>query len=280
MFNFIKKFNPKSTFNPSQIKLNGWNPDPANKMYLAFDKSKLELRSSKIQYKSQNDIDLRPYTSGRHDQCSTNSCVGQSVIKALEIKRIIQYGHANHVDLSVLDVYYGARERMTPSKVNEDLGTHIALACDVLRDFGVCRDVMHPFDVKNVNKKPSIMASREARINRIKGHFKIKRYGQDRLDDIIFNLHAGNPVVFGTAVGADWVNYRGGSNPLRVETQPKGRHAMVIIGFVDGLFIIENSWSNYWGEDGFGYVAPEVFTHPSTRDLWVMVDGSEAWTEK
>ena len=28
------------------------------------------------------------------------------------------------------------------------------------------------------------------------------------------------------------------------------------------------------------YVDPAVFTHPSTADLWVMVDGSECWTEK
>ena len=76
------------------------------------------------------------------------------------------------------------------------------------------------------------------------------------------------------------MSYRGGSNPIRVETQPKGGHAMCIVGFVDGLFVVENSWGTYWGEDGFGYVVPEVFTHPSTRDIWVMVDGSEAWTEK
>lgn len=279
MFNFLKKFNPR-VFDPSYIKLGGWKPDPANKMYWAFNKSKLKLTDNKLQYKSQDDIDLRPYTSARHNQKHTSSCVGQSVIKALEIKRIIQHGHANHVDLSVLDVYYGARERMTPSMVEWDSGTYISLACDVLRDLGVCREIMHPFDSKTVYDKPSVMASREARLNRIKSHFKIKSYGQDRLDDIIFNLRAGNPVVFGTTVGTDWMRYRGGKSPLRVETQPKGGHAMVILSFVDGLFIIENSWSKFWGEDGFGYVVPEVFTHPSTRDLWVMVDGSEAWTEK
>jgi hypothetical protein len=245
MFNFIKKFNPRATFDPSYIKLGGWKPDPANKMYRAFDKAKLELSPNKIQYKSQDDIDLKPYTSARHDQRSTSSCVGQGVIKALEIKRIVQHGHANHVDLSVLDVYYGARERMTPSMVEWDSGTYISLACDVLRDLGVCREIMHPFNVRDVYKKPSVMASREARLNRIKSHFKIKNYGQNRLDDIIFNLKASNPVVFGTTVGTDWMRYRGGSNPLRVETQPKGGHAMVILGFVDGLFIIENSWGCY-----------------------------------
>lgn len=280
MFKFFSK-GKTDKFNPAEIKLDGWKPDPANKKYWKFDKNNFALSSTNnIQYQSSNDIDLRPYTSARHDQQNTNSCVANAIIKGLEIKRILKYGHSNHVDLSISDLYYGARERMTPSMVDWDQGTHISLACDVLRDFGVCREIMHPFTKQNMYKKPSVMASREARLNRIQNHFKIKSYGNDRLDDIIFNLRAGNPVVFGTIVGKDWLNYQGGKEPLQTETQPKGNHAMVVIGFVDGLFIIENSWGRFWGDDGFGYVAPEVFKHPSTRDLWVMVDGSEAWTEK
>jgi C1A family cysteine protease len=278
MFKFLKRAKLRR-FDPSYIKLNGWKPDPANKKYLRFDKSKLSLSTSKVQYQSADEIDLRPYTSARHDQKTTGSCVGQSLIKALEIKRIISQGHANHVDLSVLSLYYNARARMTPPMTDWDQGTYISLACDVLRDIGVCRDEMHPFIVSKVYEEPSVMAARECRLNQIKSHFKIKSYGQDRLDDIIFNLRAGNPVVFGTTVGKDWMEYRGGSKPLRVETRPKGGHAMTIVGYVGGLFVIENSWGD-WGEDGFGYVHPDVFTHPSTRDLWVIVDGSEAWTEK
>jgi hypothetical protein len=276
-------FNKETFFDATKIKLDGWQPDPANKQYLSFDKANFIAdpeKAARVQYQSATDIDLRPYSSPRHDQRSTSSCVSQSVIKALEIKRIIQHGHSAHVDLSILDLYYGARERMTPPMVEWDSGTHISLACDVLRDLGVCTDKMHSWESNDVYKKPSIMASREARLNRIKSHFKIKSYGQDRLDDIIFNLKAHNPVVFGTVVGKDWMNYRGGKNPLHVETTPKGRHAMCCLGYVDGLFIVENSWSKNWGDNGFGFVDPEVFTHASTQDLWVIVDGSEAWTEK
>ena len=277
MLSFVKKIT--NSFKPNFIKLGGWNPDPANKIYSTFNRLALSLTENNIQYKGGNDIDLRPYSSPRHNQRSTGSCVAQSIIKALEIKRIIKKGHANHVDLSVLDLYYGARERMTPPQTNLDKGTNISLACDVLRKFGVCREELHPFSETNLFKKPSLMATREARLNRITSHFKIKTYGNDRLDDIIFNLKAGNPVIFGTTVGKDWMSYTGGSKPLLVETRPVGGHCMCCVGFVNGLFIIENSWGQ-WGEDGFGYVDPSVFKHASTRDLWVIVDGSEAWTEK
>ena len=282
MFKFLqrKKSDPSKSFDSTSIRLGGWQPDPPNKTYLRFDKNTLALSpNSNIQYKSGDDVDLRPYTSPRHSQKSTSSCVAQSLVKALEIKRIIKHGHANHIDLSVLDLYYKTRERMIPSMVDIDAGTYISTGCDILREVGVCRESVHPFSVSRVNERPPVMAFREARLNRITSHFKIKSLGQERLDDIIFNLKAGNPVVFGTTVGEDWKAYRGGSNPLRVETRPVGGHAMTCIGFINGLFVIENSWGS-WGEDGFGYVDPSVFTHASTRDVWVIIDGSEGWVEK
>jgi hypothetical protein len=258
----------------------GWVPDPANKKYLKFEKSAYSLTPNNIQYQSEDEIDLRPYSSPIQNQGSTSSCVSQAVVKALEIKRIIKHGHANHVDLSRAAVYVEAKHRMTPSMVDWDQGTYICLACDALRHIGVCREELHPFTKENIYKFPNVMALREARLNRIQSHFKIKSYGNERINDIIFNLKASNPVVFGTAVGNSWINYRGGSEPLKVEKDPVGLHAMVICGFVNGLFIIENSWGSRWGSNGFGFVDPEVFKHPSTQDLWVIVDGSEAWTEK
>jgi len=266
-------------FRRKKFKLGGWQPDPANKKYYKFDRSKLSLSKSNNQYQSGDDVDLRPYTSPRHDQGATGSCVGQSTIKALEIKRIMKHGHEKHTDLSVLNLYYNARDRMTPSQVKKDEGTYISLACDVLRDIGVCRDELHPFKVRDVTKKPTLLAARESRLNRITSHFKIKSQGKELLEDMIFNLKAGNPIIFGTQVGDQWFGYRGGKT-IGVENKPKGGHAMVVVGYVDGIFIVENSWGTQWGDDGFAYVKPEVFTHPSTRDLWVIVDGSEAWTEK
>lgn len=242
-------------------------------------------RIKDIQSKEVNDIDVYNMEVSEENTYVANNfgvhnCVGQSVIKSLEIKRIMKHGHEKHVDLSVLDIYWGARERMNPPQTGVDSGTYISLACDVLRKFGVCREELHSFKTENIFKAPPIMASREARLNRIEGHFKIKTQGSNRIDDMIFNLKAGNPIVFGTSVGTDWFRYNGGKNPIRVEKDPKGGHALCVVGFINGLFIIENSWSENWGEDGFAYVSPEVFTHPSTRDIWVMVDGSEAWTEK
>jgi len=267
MFGFLKP-NRKLRY-----KLNGYRPDPAG-AYWAFDREKFSFIPD-----SRGDVDLRQWTSPRHDQRMTSTCVAQSLVKALEIKRIMRFGKAKHVDLSVLDLYWGARDLMSPKMTNEDTGTYISLACDVLRRYGVCRESMHPFVERKLYVPPPVMATREARLNRIHSHFKLYARGYDLVDDMILNLRAGNPVIFGTAVGDQWHGYNG-KKTIVPEKKWNGRHAMCVVGWVDGKFVVENSWGRSWGDDGFAYVAPEVFTDKETKDLWVIVDGSETWFEK
>lgn len=261
------------------MKLGGHRPDP-EKEYLSFNKHELFKNSAPL-YTGGN-IDLRPFSSPRHEQRTTDTCVAQSVIKALEIKRIQKHGHAKHVDLSVMDLYFGCRDKMNPRETNKDDGTYIYLACEVLKDFGVCRESMHPFKESNLYIPPPILATRESYLNRIKTAYKIQKGGWDRVDDVISNLEMGNPVVFGTAVGKNWVNYSGTSDePLRPTPweERKGNHAVCIVGYVDGKFIIENSWGTWWGENGYGWLRPEVIEDDASKDFWVICDGSEVYAE-
>ena len=103
-------------------------------------------------------------------------------------------------------------------------------------------------------------------------------FSHKRLEDIVFNLKAGNPIVFGTVIGKDWFEYKG-KEPLEIEKRPECCHAMCVVGYIDGNFVIENSWGN-WGLNGFCFVKPEVMASDNTKDLWVIVDGSENWVEK
>lgn len=252
-------------------KVGGYKPDPSHIQYEPFNKLKYSLNTN-----ISDNIDLREFTSPLRNQGKLSCCVAEAVTKALEIKRIIKYGKNKHIPLSILDNYYGARERMDPAQTNVDEGTYIYLSCNVLSDIGVCADDMWPFDESKVFLKPPIMATREARLNRIKTQYKILNDKNLRLDDIIFNLKSKNPVVFGTLVGQDWFEYDGKST-LGIETRPVGGHAICCVGFVDGKFIIENSWG-LWGDNGFAYLAPEVLIN--ANDIWALVDGTEGWEEK
>jgi C1A family cysteine protease len=257
-------------------KLGGHREDPHSDRYLSFDK-----KIYKTAAVFTGEADLRPYSAARQNQITTSSCVAHAVIKALEIKRCMKYGLAAHVDLSVLDLYYGARDLMTPKETDRDEGTQIYLACDVLRRYGVCREVMHPFKEENLYRPPPILATREAFMNKIDSHYKIMSTGWDRVDDVIAALRSGNPIAFGTMVGENWMNYTNDSEPLRPVKweDAKGRHATCLVGYVDGKFITENSWSEFWGDNGFGWLQPEVIADDQSKDFWVINLGSDVFNE-
>lgn len=257
------------------FKVNGHRPDPD----LHYNHFNTSLFGSHLV--TTGDADLRPFSSPRQNQRVTGTCVAQSVIKALEIKRIMKHGMAAHVDLSVMDLYFGARDLMNPKETNVDNGTFIYLACEVLKRFGVCREVMNPFDEKNLFTPSPILATREAFMNKIKTAYRIQSSGWDRVDDVVANLRVGNPVVFGTLVGDNWFNYepsKGALKPTKFE-DAKGSHATCLVGWVDNKFITENSWGD-WGDNGYGWLQPEVIADDNSKDFWTIVDGSEIWYEE
>jgi len=268
-------------------KLGGHLPDPtdADSLRAYWD---FETQLKPHLAPASGDADLRPYSSPRHNQGQTGSCVAQSVVKALENlerqqlcrERGIgpsQLGPNDHKNLSVLALYYLCREKMQPSSVHEDAGTHIYLACDCLRLFGVCTEEEWPFDPGKLFESPSIMAMREAYDHKISAYYRVKTTGQDLVASVIDALRANHPVVYGTDVDDHWMNYRAGQVLRRPDT-PAGAHATHLVGWDEhrGLFIGENSWGSEWGEDGYYLMAPEVIADPCSRDFWVITGSWEA----
>lgn len=224
--------------------------------------------------------DLRPHSSPRHDQRSTNSCVPQSIVKALEIKRIQKYGHGAHVDLSVSALYYLARELMLPPETEHDEGTYLSVAADCLRRFGVCMEADWPFEEHRLFDAPSWRAMRRAYVNKISAWYRIDSSGTDRVNDVIVNLAIGNPVPWGTVVGDNWLNYASGEVLGKVDGVVRGRHATTLVGWDPslhgGVFIGENSWGP-WGDNGFYLIAPEVIAAVESSDFIAMAGAWEGW---
>lgn len=241
----------------------GYIPEDDKPEHLSYE----DLLKPNLVPLTDGDVDLRPFTSPRHNQGNTGTCVANSTIKALEIKRIQKYGMAAHVDLSRLAVYYLARELMFPPQTDKDKGTHISLAFDVLRRFGVCPETDWPFDTAQVCIPPSWKAMRSAYLHKIGSFFRIRSQGQGRVQEVIRCLRAGHPVVYGTAVGDNWQNYQKGQVLNDPGANPGG-HATVLIGYKDGVFIGENSWGNSWGDDGFYLLSPEVIASTKSSDFW------------
>lgn len=257
-------------------KCNGYKRDPKDKIYIPFERDKI----SGVANPNINDVDLRPFSISRHDQGQTESCVANSTCKALSIKYAEKYGIENNIEFSRLDIYYGARAEMNPPQTHLDNGTNISLAMDVLRRFGICKESEWPFDISKINIPTSIMATRQSFLNKISGHFKIDSSGNQLIDDIILNLKNKNPVVFGMDVGSEFQSYGPTSDPINKLTNPSGGHATVIIGYLNGCFLCENSWGNQFGQNGFYFIDP-TFLASVGSDFWVMQNDFDIyWASK
>ncbi len=259
-----------------KVKLDGYVPDPRSSKDYSFD----AMLAQRLPAVSSNAVaDMRPFTSRRHNQRTTGTCVAQSVIKALEVLRIKKWGRDKHVDLSTLALYYLARERMFPQQHDVDEGTQIRLACEVLKLHGVSLEKDWPFDPKNVNENIPLTAMRSARLHKLHSYYRITSTKDERIESISKALVAGHPVVFGTKITNQWTQYNGvrAEDPLLpVEGQEViGAHATVLLGRrSDGLYIGENSWGTPWGVDGFYTLHPEVLVQDAW-DIWAIAGGWE-----
>jgi C1A family cysteine protease len=235
------------------------------------------MRSFKERFlhRTSDSSDLREFASPRHNQSHSGSCVAQSVVKALELKRIQSFGINSHVDLSRLAVYYLAREMMKPSEINQDRGTHISLAAEVLKKFGVCEEKIWPFDLTKLFTPPPWSAMRRAFLHKISEHYRIDSSGNDRIQDVIFALSNDCPVVFGTKIDSSWQKYTGKDPISVIKEKSIGGHATVLEGWDPnkGVFFGENSWGNGWGIDGFYEIRPDVIGSKDSSDFVVIEAG-------
>jgi C1A family cysteine protease len=256
--------------NNDDYRVDGFIPEPDSDKHWSFED---KLRDKMVAQET-GDVDLREFSSPRHDQKRTSSCVANAVVKALEIKRILEHGKEAHVDLSIMQVYYLARELMLPPKTHVDGGTYVSHACDVLRRFGVAPSSDWPWDPDKICESPPWMAMRKAYLHKIVSFFKIRSTKAARVEAVIEALRAHNPVVFGTTVGWNWNNYRKGQ-VLECPSSVRGRHATCLLGYKDGKFIGENSWGDGWGDNGFYLMDPQVIACNQASDFWVIQAGWE-----
>ena len=196
------------------------------------------------------------------NQLQTGSCVANATCSALEMS----YTKAE-VNLSRLFVYYNAREPF-PNLKERDRGAYVREGFRSIKNLGVPDEKDWPFIVERVNTKPSPEAYKAAK----PGVRTIKEYSRLRyISDVKQAVLNNQPVVFGMMLKEDFFYIQGPLATQNYTAQGRnvGGHAMSIVGYDDDLqgFIVENSWSENWGDHGLWLLKYSIFSQ-YVFDIW------------
>jgi len=138
----------------------------------------------------------------------------------------------------------------------QDRGSSIIHAVDLFKNQGAATLQTMPYTL-DFTLQPPPQAKQEAT--------QFVTDGYERLDPkntlaIKTVLASGNVVIFGMRTFENFTRYRGGVYD-KVEGANLGGHAMALIGYDDSknAFLLINSWSEQWGEQGYGWINYNTF---------------------
>lgn len=216
---------------------------------------------------------LKKYFKQISNQYSLGSCSANATADSFEA----QIAQRNNLDpsqvqdLSRLFIYWNARNLSNPPTYDKDSGSQIRLAFDSMARYGAPYEAIYPYEISKVNERPTILAYREAIKNRINKFYRISVNGQERIGQIKQALCSGCPVVFGTLVANNFMNYSGGSIITNPGGWYVGGHALCCVGWSEAkqAFEVRNSWGEGWGDQGYCWMDKNYLAADITTDIWV-----------
>lgn len=206
------------------------------------------------------------------NQLNSSSCVGQAMRQAYHIAEYAKLGHKPE-DTSAMAHYFNARAQTGVEDI--DAGTWIRAGMTALKYFGAVRDRFWPFDMSKINTRPPFRAYKDA--FKTKGphqYYRIMTEGEARLNDMRRCIAAGTgAVVLGTKVSREFMDDGGPSIADRPKDDDEivGGHAMCVVAYEPGRFLLANSWGTNYRLNGCVWVTEEYITWERTHDIWALV---------
>ena len=203
-------------------------------------------------------VDLRAdwWTVG--DQGATGSCVGWAVADSVLRWHFVQKGVLGESELlSVRFIWMASKETdefvARPSTFLEAEGTSLKAALEVARKYGTVLDRELPFTAGELAPHDPSLFYALAAERRIASYINLGR------DQTAWRrwLATQGPILARVEVDASWMTATSGGGKL-TKHEPRamfGGHAVAIVGYTPGEFIVRNSWGTSWGDAGFAYAS-------------------------
>ena len=231
--------------------------------------------------KLPSNVDLSVQFPPIYDQGKLGSCTANATCAAFQYECIRQ-GEPDQTNPSRLFEYYKARATQIPPTIKEDSGSSLGVSVLCLFEYGVCDEKDWPYDITKFTVEPPKEVCEKATHHKCIVFKRVLPTHQQ----IQHCLSLGYPIVFGIAVYDSMMTVETGKTgmipmpktqdqtvdgkTIKAETL-QGGHAIVCVGYdrETKLYKIRNSWSEAWGDKGYGYLPFEYMVDKNLAyDMW------------
>jgi len=229
--------------------------------------------------------DLRGECPSIEDQgalgsCTANACVG--LVEYFELRAFHTYTNASRLFL-----YKATRNLMG---LTGDTGASMKATMGALVLFGTPPEKYWPYSIADFDIEPGGFFYAFAQNYQAIAYYRLDSPGMNQaslLNRIKMNLLAHLPSMFGFTVYPSYHQAdTTGKFPFPTEREaPIGGHALVAVGFDDGMeiinsangektkgaLLIRNSWGANWGENGYGWLPYDYVLKGLAVDWWSLI---------
>jgi hypothetical protein len=211
--------------------------------------------------------DLRAAWWAIGDQKTTGSCVGWATADSVVRWHLVKASRIARTDfLSPRFVWMAAKEtdqfNTRPTTFVEAEGTSLKSALDIARKYGLLKDELLPF------ASGQLYPGNAKALYAIAAQLKILAYFNlgTNLTNWRTWLATKGPILTRLNVDDTWQNATSTKGVLKEyrDDTAGGGHAVALVGYRPGRFIVRNSWGTRWGDKGFAYAslayAQDAFT--------------------
>jgi hypothetical protein len=192
------------------------------------------------------------------DQGSTGSCVGWATADSVVRWHLVRAGKLPRTErLSPRYLWMAAKETdqftSRPTTFVEAEGTSLKSALDIARKYGLVRDALVPFASGRLYRGDAKTLYAVASQLKILAYFNLG----SNLTNWRTWLATKGPILTRLDVDATWqaASDTGGVLADYDDDTRMGGHAVAIVGYGPGRFIVRNSWGAGWGDGGFAYAS-------------------------
>lgn len=218
--------------------------------------------------------DLRADWWRINDQKSTGSCVGWATADSVLRWHFVKAGRLPQSTLlSPRFIWMASKETdqftSRPTTFVDAEGTSLKSALDIARKYGAVRDSSLPWATGK------LYGGSANTLYALAAQFKILSYFNLGVTPSNWRtwLATNGPILTRLDVDATW-DAASENKGVLAEYKPRtarGGHAVAIVGYRPGEFIVRNSWGTGWGDKGFAYASDSYAENAFTEAYGVSV---------